>query len=248
MVYIFALWLFAVLQPALVVAEDRLTLVVNRDEDSVAYFISMPATAIEPILAADSASLFSDRGAVPIDDFRIKGSFELGDQLFSEVSGAVAATGQSVEFESMSMMVHPIDEPQPFFSPWDAITATSVCNVDYARSDLVPEALQLYYGAFATDVLADQEVSLNFPKTGRNALKIDVFHYFDGSYVGKDTALLTDGGTLLLTTRSDPLLSILTALSAVFAAICMAALGLHFVRKRRTSNQGSLPEQIVPLD
>lgn len=221
----------AMTKPFAAQAEERLTLIVNRDDNNVSYFLSMPADEIAPLLGTDPTILFSNDGAVPIDEFRYSGSFEQGDELFARVSGKLMQTGEKLDIETMSMMVHPTNQPQPFQSPWDAITATSVCNVDYAPDELLPGVLQLYYGGFASDVPTDATISLSFPATGRDDFKVDLLYYYDGYYQGKHTAVLTDGGALELAVKSDPLLGILKALAAFFALISIAAIFLHLRRK-----------------
>ncbi|MEL7280428.1 MAG: hypothetical protein AAGK79_08730 [Pseudomonadota bacterium] len=177
---------------------DTMTLIVNRSEDSATYYLSMPADGIEPVLAVDPALLFSDEGRVPIDQFRLTGSFDLADEMFTRITGSLE--GQPFAFEAMSMMVHPISEPLPFAAPWDAYTAISVCTVPYTTDDLVPGVLQMYYGGFTDQVHGDAPLKIHFPQTGRDAMDIVVHRYDNGRLMSTEVQTLADGGALIIET------------------------------------------------
>lgn len=192
------------LSPAFAGAEDELTLIVNRSDDSATYYISMPADGIAPILDADPTLLFSEDGRVPISEFRLTGSFDLADDIFANITGSSAQT--DFEFEAMSMMVHPTATPLEFAAPWDAYTAISVCSVDYAQDELVPGVLQMYYGGFTDQVAGDAPLEIHFPETGRTALDIVVHIYENGRLIGTDVQTLVDGGTLIIEKAAKTLL------------------------------------------
>ncbi|MEL6410821.1 MAG: hypothetical protein AAFS08_16145 [Pseudomonadota bacterium] len=182
-------------------SDTYLTLIVNRDHDSAVYYLAMPADDITGLLATDPHLVFSDNGAVPIDQFRQYGSFELADEVFAKVTGT--AGEKQLSFEAMSMMVHPLDQPQPFATPWDGVTAISVCTVDYGRDSLFPSGLQLYYGAYTDGIKPDEPLKISFPATGREAFPIVVHRFHEGRHLGTDRAVLEDGGTLVLTTEAS---------------------------------------------
>ena len=184
--------------PSLAEANDELTLIVNRDDDSATYYLSMPADLIAPVLASDPTLLFSDDGRVPIEEFRRVGSFDLADDIFDNIQGSQG--GDRFAFEAMSMMVHPTETPLPFAAPWDAYTAISVCSVDYGSDQLVPGALQMYYGGFTDQVAGDAPMKIHFPQTGRDARQIVIHSYENGRLVGTDVETLADGGTLVIET------------------------------------------------
>lgn len=184
--------------PSLAEASDELTLIVNRGDDSATYYLSMPADLIEPVLASDPTLLFSDDGRVPIEEFRLVGSFDLADDMFDNITGSQG--GERFSFESMSMMVHPSATPLPFAAPWDAYTAIAVCTVQYDPDQLVPGQLQTYYGGFTDQISGDAPLSIHFPKTGRGALEIVVHRYEDGRLLGTDVQVLDDGGSLVIET------------------------------------------------
>lgn len=184
--------------PSLAEATDELTLIVNRDDDSATYYLSMPADLIEPVLASDPTLLFSDNGRVPIEEFRRVGSFDLADDMFDNIEGSQG--GDRFVFEAMSMMVHPTDTPLPFEAPWDAYTAIAVCTVQYDPAQLVPGKLQTYYGGFTDQIAGDAPLSLHFPQTGRDALEIVVHRYEEGRLMGTDVKVLDDGGSLVIET------------------------------------------------
>ena len=171
-----------------------LTVIMNVSDNGAAYYMSLPATEISDLLGTEPDLLFSDAGSVPIDDFRLNGSFELGDQVFARVEGRVQ--GERAPFETMSMMVHPLEDPAPFQTPWDAVTATSVCIVDYDENQLTPEWLQLYYGSYAHNVEGASGVQLVFPQTGRKPVNVTMHLYRDGTYLRREQVVLVDGGTL----------------------------------------------------
>ncbi|MEM6588880.1 MAG: hypothetical protein AAF641_10560 [Pseudomonadota bacterium] len=186
--------------PSLAEAQDELTLIVNRDDDSATYYLSMPADLIAPVLASDPTILFSDNGRVPIEEFRRVGSFDLADDMFDNIQGSQG--GDRFAFEAMSMMVHPTDTPLPFAAPWDAYTAIAVCTVQYEPDKLVPGKLQTYYGGFTDQISGDAPLSLHFPQTGRDRLEIVVHRYHEGRLLGTDVQVLDDGGSLVIETES----------------------------------------------
>lgn len=186
----------AVLLAALPARASDLTVIVNVSDDGAAYYMSLPAADIQSVLGTDPDLLFSADGSVPIDDFRLNGSFELGDQVFERIEGRVE--GEVAPFETMSMMVHPLNDPAPFQTPWDAVTATSVCIVDYVEDQLTPEWLRLYYGSYAHQVSGTSGLDLSFPETGRAPIEVTMHLYRDGDYLRREQAILPDGGTLSL--------------------------------------------------
>ena len=223
--------------------DDALTLIVNRGEDSATYYLSMPADGIEPILATDPALLFSDDGRVPIDQFRLTGSFDLADDMFARITGSLE--GQAFEFEAMSMMVHPIAEPLPFAAPWDAYTAISVCTVPYDMDDLVPGVLQMYYGGFTDQVSGDAPMKIHFPQTGRDAMNIVVHRYDNGRLMSTDVQTLADGGTLVIETGGRAPLPVWMSSFAVWMTLVAVTLGTIaiFRVRRRGTKTGHLSPQ-----
>ncbi|MEM6483139.1 MAG: hypothetical protein AAF681_14945 [Pseudomonadota bacterium] len=184
-----------------------LTVIMNVSDDGAAYYMSLPATEIESVLGTDPDLLFSNKGSVPIDDFRLNGSFELGDDVFGRIEGHVG--GERASFETMSMMVHPTNDPAPFQTPWDAVTATAVCIVDYEEDQLTPEYLQLYYGSYAHRVDGTSGLELSFPQTGREAVDVTLHLYQEGTYIGREKTVLEDGGTLNISFEQSTGLSML---------------------------------------
>jgi hypothetical protein len=225
------------------VAQDgqTLTLIVSRGDDSATYYISMPANGIEPILATDPDILFSEDGRVPIDNFRVAGSFDLADDIFANVTGSLE--GKSFEFEAMSMMVHPKVTPLPFGAPWDAYTAISVCSVSYTPDQLVPGALQLYYGGFTDQVSGDAPLNIHFPATGRAAMDIVVHQYQNGRLVGTEVQTLSDGGTLVVEATSGSLTTAWIKKTGPWLALLgLAAFGV-FLLRTRDSKSATVPSR-----
>ncbi|MEM6900742.1 MAG: hypothetical protein AAF583_13340, partial [Pseudomonadota bacterium] len=137
-------------------------------------------------------------------------------------------------FETMSMMVHPTNDPAPFQTPWDAVTATAVCIVDYAEDELTPEYLQLYYGSYAHRVDGTSGIDLTFPQTGREAVNVTLHLYEDGDYLRREQMVLEDGGTLSLTfERSSGFSALWLAAIALWLLTMAGALLAMRVRGRR---------------
>ncbi|MEM6944526.1 MAG: hypothetical protein AAF565_12320 [Pseudomonadota bacterium] len=204
-----------------------LTMIVDRSDGDMVYYLLMPAEQIVPLLNTDPELVFSANGAVPIDAFRREGSFDLADDVFRGVrsnrpDGALA-------FYSMSLMLHPKGEPMPFDTPFDGLTAISVCTVDYAFDAFVPGDLDLYYGAYAYEVADDETVTLTFPETGRAALDVVIRQYVDGRFVTEETAVLEDGGTLALAPAAQSAMPMPPAALA-FAGITVLLLGAWRIR------------------
>lgn len=214
----------AALLPAVAMASDKpaLSFIVDRSDGDMAYYMSMSAEHIVPLLDADPALVFSNSGAVPIETFRREGSFDLADEVFRHVRSDRPAGANA--FYSMSLMLHPTDFPLPFETPFDGLTAVSVCTVDYDFSTFAPGDLNLFYGAYAYEVAPTEAVSLTFPATGRETLDVVIRHYTDGRFVGEERASLADGGTLTFAPQDDPMLPVPPAALA-FAGFAVLLLG-----------------------
>ncbi|MEM9500077.1 MAG: hypothetical protein AAGA28_19330 [Pseudomonadota bacterium] len=215
-----------------------MTVVVDAYDTGISYYLSMPAEKIAPVLGTDPALLFSDDGAVPIDRFREDGSFEMGDDVFRRLEGRVA--NAPALFETMSMMVHPLSDPAPFQTPWDAVMATAVCNVEYKADDLIPGALQLYYGSYAHDVDGKAGMDLTFPETGREEMQVTLYLYRDGEFIGQDKVTVADGGTIAVALDDRAGLSFLWWGTAVlWGLVVLAAVVAPRLRTPRNSHVGS---------
>ncbi|MQY42121.1 hypothetical protein GG681_05675 [Epibacterium sp. SM1969] len=173
-----------------------LRVIVERSDQELSFFLALPVDQMEPLLGTDLSIIFSDDGKLPLDDFQRDGSFELADDVFAAVSGAVGGT--AAIFDPMSMMLHPNASALPFSDPFDGILSTSVCGVFIAPEDQVPERMTAYYGGIFLNVAPNAPVQLDFPKTGRSAITVKLRQYDDSGFVGETTVALPDGGALVL--------------------------------------------------
>ncbi|MEM9342485.1 MAG: hypothetical protein AAGA87_05525 [Pseudomonadota bacterium] len=108
-----------------------------RPSAEVEWVVGRGETSIELFMSADTADLVEAFGAIPqpfansdgmleVDTFR-NGTTELGEWLSTQWSATL--NGQPVEIEPMTTMLHPITDPMPFRTLFEAFMSVSVCNV-----------------------------------------------------------------------------------------------------------------------
>ncbi|MEM9970201.1 MAG: hypothetical protein AAF762_03765 [Pseudomonadota bacterium] len=209
---------------------DTPVLIVDRQDNAIAMFVTMPATQLSTVFATGAESMLDAEGTIDIDRL-YDGTYLLADEIFSKVDSSLA--GEDVVFEAMSMMVHDPAILPPFRDPWDGQTSIAVCTSPETVDNLPLGPLQAYLGYFAYDVSGNAELSLTLPETGRDAVDIEVRQFWNGEPYDTQVVSLSDGGTLQLTEVSGvPAATSTGGLAAVLTVLALSAGGLGYLRMR----------------
>lgn len=149
-------------------------IIIDRDPAAVELFIQIPAPLIPEHIGTFPAEFMADDGIIDIAPFQ-NGTFDQGDYIFRNVTAMV--DGRPIQFESMSMMVHPPEFDVTFDDPIDALKAISVCNVPDPLARFHVDDLMGYLGYIAYPVDGYAPITFAFPTNS----KITVMEYRDGS-------------------------------------------------------------------
>ena len=122
-------------------------IIVDRMEDSVEIFLSLPAPLVPTALSGSTDGLSNGDGTFDLGVFRATGTAIEGDDVIS--GSRLIAGGERATVEAMSVMLHPGDLPLPFETPIDGVAAMSICTVPPTESLPSLESLQLYGGFIA---------------------------------------------------------------------------------------------------
>ncbi|MEO0931838.1 MAG: hypothetical protein AAFY14_14515 [Pseudomonadota bacterium] len=106
-------------------------MIINRGDVSIDVFVKMPGGVVAPLTGHLPDFQPDDGGMIDIRSFRTD-TAPLGDQAFAAISFTIDAT--PAHAEAMGMMVHPITDAIPFTTPWDALTAVTLCSFDNVPS------------------------------------------------------------------------------------------------------------------
>ncbi len=201
-----------------VAAAAELDIVVDRQSDSIEFFMSTRADNFVSIFDFPPELLEGRTGTVDFTPLR-EGTWDIGDALLSKAPAAL--DGAPIVFEAMSLMVHPLDLAFPIPTPFDALLAISVCAVEAPETPPTLEELQGYVGFIAYVEDTEGLLTLQLPKTGRGPLHVSVREFRDGVARGHYEVTVPDGGIVEMSdTFWPPLLVvwILLALSGSAAA------------------------------
>ncbi|MEN0041552.1 MAG: hypothetical protein AAF764_09480 [Pseudomonadota bacterium] len=173
----------------------RMSVIVERKPDYIEVFVGMPATGLKQIFALPEHSLAAADGTVDFESLR-SGTWDIGDDAFDTVDARLG--GRAVNFEAMSVMLHPIAERVPFRTAVDATLAVSICQVDTPPVRPTLSELYAYAGFISLQNDTKQPLTLTFSETDRLPWLVDVKIYDDGKLVETSWNVLRDGGSLSL--------------------------------------------------
>lgn len=176
------------------VTAEEMTLIVERDDSSVAIYFGLPATGMLDVFALPPGALTNEGGQVPFEELRL-GTWEIGDALFAPVAASVG--GAPAVFEAMSLMVHPTDQRLPLRDPLDGMLAIAVCSVEPPEAPTL-DTLYSYVGLIAYPDDPAAPIGFELPATGRAALEVTVRDFYDGRLWSEANLTVEDGGTLSL--------------------------------------------------
>lgn len=174
---------------------QAMEVIVSREDRAIAIYLRMPFEDTKGLFGRDVPGFTDEDGNIRYSDLS-QGTFDGGDILAKDVVFTLG--GQSVEFETMSMMVHMEGFDVPFITPLDAVIAIGVCGVPIPEEPPEPEDLVWIGGWYAYPVDEAQEITVTFPKTGREARDAELRIYRNAVLEKEYTELLADGGTYII--------------------------------------------------
>ncbi|MEM6461013.1 MAG: hypothetical protein AAF724_03775 [Pseudomonadota bacterium] len=183
---------------ASVQSDPEISVIVDRKSGSVELFLGMPAQDLVDVLAMSPTNLTEADGTVDFASLR-EGTWDIGDAAFASVNSHLG--DELVQFEAMSMMVHPSEDVLPFSDPIDGVLAVSVCSVDAPAKPPRLGDLHSYSGFIAYADDTSRPLQLSFAETGRSEVSVEVLDYNDGELVNRSRHTLADGGTLTISDR-----------------------------------------------
>lgn len=181
---------------SLAVAREQMIIVIDRSETYVEVFLSLQARALEEVFSLPPSALIDDSGTVVFDSIRENGSFDIGDEMFRDIAARIGA--ETVRFEAMSLMLHPLDAPLRLDTPLDGLIAIEVCSVPAEELPGTLNDLQAFAGFIAYTDNPEGALVLGLPKTGRGDVEVEIRDFSGGKRVGTRTAVVTDGGSILM--------------------------------------------------
>ncbi|MEM9900209.1 MAG: hypothetical protein AAF865_02615 [Pseudomonadota bacterium] len=175
--------------------ESDVVIVTDRTPKAVELYIALPAKRMPDVFGIRPEAITGPDGKVDFDALRL-GTYELGDDVFANVSARLG--GALLDFENMSLMLHPNEQALPLSTPLDGMIAIGVCTVP--TPDALPglEDLRSYLGFIAYTDRPDAEFRLDFPATGRADLRVALRDYASGRFVSARQVMLEDDGVLVV--------------------------------------------------
>ncbi|MEM9099721.1 MAG: hypothetical protein AAGC79_14505 [Pseudomonadota bacterium] len=170
-------------------------MIVSREGEAVAVYFQLPFTEVSGLFGREAVSLVGADGKVNLEELSL-GTFDDADLLARDVEFSLG--DQSVQFEALSMMVHPAVSPFAFETPLDAEIAIAVCGVPLPKQPPGPEELVWVGGWYAYPVSSTEELAIKFPETGRKPMALSV-RVFDSTGLERSEEItLADQGTLIV--------------------------------------------------
>ncbi len=180
-------------------APADIALIVDRDEEAVSLFLSLPLDGLEPALGLPSEALRDSSGLFPIGVFQQEGTAALAADVIAGVD--LSLDGRAAEFPPMSMMLHERALSLPFETPLDGWTAMSVCGVDGPDGAAADSDVQLYAGYTAYPASGDAVLRLALPNDA--PVELTVRDHWAGQVLAERRMTLLPGETLDLAIPAD---------------------------------------------
>lgn len=209
-------------------------IIVNRQDQSIDIYWLIPGEQLHSLTGTYPAFLMTDQGLIDLDTFRVD-TAAYGDQLFELVQFTL--NDQPVNAEAVSLTMHGDDDPLvPFDTPWDALTAVTLCTAPENSPLRRIETVRTYIGfsLYPVDELGD--IAITPPVTQRGDLRFEVLEYANWQHIGERVVTLKDGEALRMTfdlQRSVTTSSLFWILGAIGAAgFAFARLASHMLTRR----------------
>jgi hypothetical protein len=206
---------------------EKTQIIIARTDHSVELFVALPALQALELFNAPQGMFLNEDGLVDFDAFRA-GTADTAEALWQ---GVEARIGQAkVSFEPMSLMLHPQEDQLPFTSPWDGLTAVSVCSSEGGTATL--EETVLYLAMIAYTDQAQGDLTLKFPARPEQFTQF-YFRNFEGdAHKTSGVAMLGGAQILELPAHKDALLS------KIFLGALLALAALAFMRRNPAHDSG----------
>ncbi len=160
-------------------AAADLDVIVNRHDGTIELFVSTPAENFVSVFGLPAERLVEPDGTVDFAPLRANGTFEMADEMIATTSATL--DGTPMVFEGLSLMLHPLDEKQPFGTPFEAFLAIAVCTFNDPATRLTLQQLHGYAGFIADVGDIDGMVRLRLPRTGHDELRVLVRDFRSGA-------------------------------------------------------------------
>ena len=168
--------------------------IISRQHQSIDIYWQVPGEQLHPLTGADPAFLMTDAGLIDLDTFRVD-TAAYGDQLFELVQFTL--NDQPVKAESISLTMHGDDDPLvPFDTPWDALTAVTLCTAPENSPHRRIEMVRTYVGFSLYPVDERGNIAIIPPVTQRGDLRFEVLEYANGQRIAERLVTLKDGDAL----------------------------------------------------
>ncbi|WP_320242233.1 hypothetical protein [Cognatiyoonia sp. IB215182] len=203
------------------------TMIINRGDVSIDVFVKMPGGIVAPLTGHLPGFLRDDNSMIDLRDFRTD-TAPLSEQAFAPISFTNDAA--SAHAEAMGMMVHPITDAIPFATPWDALSAVTLCSFDDVPQFFHISDLHFYagYSIYPTNGYGDLRIKL--PETGRNDIRFQVRTFSGGELVTQGVHVVADGGTLLNSVMAKGNESVRRSFTRLNMLLVAAVLGAVLLR------------------
>ncbi|WP_417210862.1 hypothetical protein [Antarctobacter sp.] len=201
---------------------DQIEVIVDRGMRGIEMFLAMPARTAVTRFGLTPELLTGPDGKVNFADFS-GGTWDIGDALLAGVDVRIGHAPAG--FEATSLMVHLKDQPLPFQTPFDGLTAISVCGVAQPETPPALDDLYLYAGFVAYPPDADAPLRFDLPEAPGERLSVTVREYGPG-HTGAPTRLHLDSGQPLILGRQGglPLWAIGLAAAVLSGLVALRAL------------------------
>ncbi|MEM6637562.1 MAG: hypothetical protein AAF667_16910 [Pseudomonadota bacterium] len=198
--HIIALSLAVAASGAPALARDA-SIVILRTDRSIELYLSMPSDMMMAAFRAPETLLASADGTVEVDQFW-RGTWNIGDDI---LNGAEVTLGAAdVQFEAMSLMVHPADQRLEMTTPLDGQIAMSVCGAPPPEVAPTLDKLHTYVGYFLDTTVSDAPLALSLPDGEFAGLDVTVWDYTGYRLTNVTRTRLSEGGTLVAESGGFP--------------------------------------------
>lgn len=202
---------------------EQYIVIINCDARNSELHITLPAVEMEQVFGTNADIVFTENGTLPYRQFQQLGGPEMVGDVVGKIKLRVA--GNVADVTGNSLMVHPEDDPKPFQTPWDAQTASAICDADETGFPLTPASSLLYLSVFGEGLEASKAVQLSFPVTGRTERVFVVREFYKSTFIGQTTHSVPDGGHIEIA-PVQPLTSEIVTQYAVYFSVALSVLCL----------------------
>ncbi|WP_438955715.1 hypothetical protein [Cognatiyoonia sp.] len=178
------------------VAGPDLQIILDRQDSSIEVYAHLAAADIDTVFGVSAAGLAGSDGRVSYGAFRESGTYDFGKTMLNDVT-LFSADG-SGDLDAMSVMVHPTDLQVPYQTPFDAVLAMSICNVDDPIEPPSIDDLKIYAGFVAYPIDGHARATLALPN--KSSLKVKIITFINSVYVSTQILTLDPGQPIDLPT------------------------------------------------